>query len=313
MNKFIMLLATGMFLFVACDKVEGPFRENAAASKGITYLSDADVVIDGDTFSFPAENSNSPRKVLAEDYTGILCGNCPYAGIRLNDTIKPAYGDRLVVISVHAGFFADPCPNGFACPGSQPAGALTTDFRTTVGNDWDNFFGNSNAGNPNALIDRVGFLAGTHIKTPSTWANTIQSRSNVAPNFALRMQSSYDPLSRNVKVAIQSRSLGIQEGIFRIQVVLTEDSVIDWQEWYPPVTPAYDPHFNHRYVLRDAVNSSFGEVLSNSGFTNGQLALRAYTANLKSAWNPANCRLVAFVYDATTYEVKQVEEIKIIP
>ena len=148
MKKYIIqsitLLAV-ILIFNSCDKVESPYREPVTVN---------------DFCKTGIEDSVVHRKVLAEDYTGHLCGNCPAAGVYLNDTLKELYNHCLVVISVHAGFFATFCPNGFACPGNQPAGAFTTDFNTTVGSDWNTFFGIT--GNPKGMIDRIGFPTGTH-------------------------------------------------------------------------------------------------------------------------------------------------------
>ncbi len=309
-NKFGSIIAFILISFYACDEIDAPYRDkyNAAAVAGVNYIDESNVSIDGDTFSFALDNSIPPKKVLAEDYTGTLCGNCPYAGEKLNDTIKPGYGDRLIVISVHSGFFANPCPAGFACPPTRPAGALETDFRTEIGNEWDVLFGNSNAGNPNGLIDRMDYPT-SHIKTPAVWAAKVQARSQLAPSFALRIQRIYDATSKKLKVAVQSRVIGSQAGSYKLQVVLTEDSIIDWQYWYPPVTPASDPHFLHRSVLRAGVNSTFGEEISTGGFSNGDLVLKGYNSTIDPSWTEKNLRIVAFIYDATTYEVKQVEEV----
>lgn len=314
-NKFGVLALFVLTCFFACDKIDAPYRDkqNVISTQGVIYLSDSEVIIDGDTFSFSNETSIPQKKILAEDYTGILCGNCPYAGEKLNDTIKPGYGDRLVVISVHSGFFANPCPGGFACPVSRPAGALETDFRTLIGNEWDGFFGNSNAGNPNGLIDRMDYPSSQHVKTPAQWASKIQSRSVLPANFALRIDHIYDAGTKKVKLAVQSRAVGAQAGTYKLQVVLTEDSIIDWQYWYPPVTPASDPDFLHRSVLRAGVNSNFGEEISSTGFPNGGLALKGYNAIIDDHWVEKNIRIVAFIYDASTYEVKQVEEVSLIP
>lgn len=225
----------------------------------------------------------------------------------MNDTIQPAYGDRLVVVSVHAGFFAEPCPGGLACPGSQPAGAFQTDFRTTTGEEWDHNFGNSNAGNPNGLIDRVGFPTSQHIKSPSSWATVIQQRSNVPAPFAIRVQKVYDAASRELKIAVQARAVSDLSGDYKLTVILTEDSLTDWQEWYPPVTPEYDPNYIHRHVLRTSVNSDYGETIASGTITGGTLALRGFKYTLNPAWVSNHMRIVAFVSDETTYEVKQVE------
>ena len=315
-GKFSALLALIISGIYACDKIDAPYRDkqNAAAVAGVNYISNSQVSIDGDTFSFPSDNSTPVKKVLAEDYTGLLCGNCPYAGEKLNDTIKPGFGDRLVVISVHSGFFANPCPTGFACPPGRPAGALEVDFRTTIGDEWDAFFGNSNAGNPNGLIDRIDYPAGQQVKTPAVWAAEIQSQSNTSSSFAIKVESHYDPVARKTKLAVQCRAVGSLNSSYKLQVVITEDSIVDWQYWYPPVTPAYDSEYLHRSILRAGVNSTFGEEISSTGFQNGDLILKGYNnVQIDPSWVEKNVHIVAFIYDALTYEVMQVEEVPLMP
>lgn len=302
--SLLALICAGIWIS-SCDKVDAPYRN--AASVGVVYLNNDTVVIDGDTLGFNSDNSTPGKKVLAEDYTGILCGNCPYAGVMLNDTIQPPYGDRLVVVSVHAGFFAEPCPSGLACPGSQPAGAFTNDFRTTTGEEWDHNFGNSNAGNPNGLIDRIGFPTSQQVKSPSSWATIIQQRSNVSAPFAIRIKHTYDAATNQLKIAVQSRAAADINGNYKLTVILTEDSLVDWQEWYPPVTPEYDPDYVHRHVLRAAVNSDYGETVASGTIGSGTTKLLGYKFTMNPAWVARHMRIVAFVSEESTYEVKQVE------
>src|SRR4051812_5513690 len=93
---FFALCAPFLILLIAsCDKIEAPYREPVPVN---------------DFCTTGIEDSIPHKKVLVEDYTGHLCGNCPAAGIYLNDTLKSVYNHCLVIISVHAGFFAGTCP-----------------------------------------------------------------------------------------------------------------------------------------------------------------------------------------------------------
>ena len=105
-----------LLLIQACDKIEAPYREGAVVVSG---TNDSTVVIGSDTIVFPSDTASPRKKVLVEDYTGHLCGNCPYAGLLLNDTLRGIYGDKFITVSVHSGFFAYPCPHiGSPCPGA---------------------------------------------------------------------------------------------------------------------------------------------------------------------------------------------------
>src|SRR5438046_1757120 len=100
------------FAFViSCDKISPPFREEV----------DIIPTVDLDTICpFSPVAGGAYRKVLAEEFTGHLCGNCPPTSIFLSDTLKPKYDDSLVVITIHAKYFADICPTATACPGTAP-------------------------------------------------------------------------------------------------------------------------------------------------------------------------------------------------
>jgi len=112
------------------------------------------------------------KKVLVEDYTGHLCGNCPDAGVYLNETLKPLYNHSLVVISVHAGFFAGFNPGCAACGIGEPGGSFRTDFNTTAGTAWNTFFGIT--GNPKGMIDRIDYPTATHSKAYTAWHRQLQ-------------------------------------------------------------------------------------------------------------------------------------------
>ena len=62
------------------------------------------------------------RKVLLEDYTGFKCVNCPAAAHEAH-LLQEFYGDQMVVMGVHAGYYAEP----------DGSGNYTTDLTTTTG------------------------------------------------------------------------------------------------------------------------------------------------------------------------------------
>lgn len=279
-----------MVAFVGCDKVDAPYRET---------------VVVNDYCKTGIEDSVEHKKVLVEDYTGHLCGNCPYAGVFLNDTLKPIYGHCMVVISVHAGFFAGTCPNAIACPGNQPAGAFTTNFTCATGNTWNTFFGVT--GNPKGMIDRIDYPNRTHVKPKEAWATSVANRIELASKVRLRIENTYTPGTRNVDVRVTGNLLENLPGDYKLQVVLTEDSLIDWQEWYNH-TPEYVPDYLHRHVLRDAVNSTWGENFVVGSAPAGSTVIKNYSYAIGNAFNVDHCNIVAFIYDANTYEVLQVEE-----
>ena len=116
---FIILIAT---VFVAgCDIVEEPY-----------------LVPTGGSGPGPGENV---KKVLLEDFTGQKCPNCPEAAALANN-LKTIYGEQLVLLTVHAGFYSVP----------DATGNFTADYRTTVGNDLNSYF--PFLGYPSGMVDR---------------------------------------------------------------------------------------------------------------------------------------------------------------
>jgi hypothetical protein len=298
----------------SCDKIDPPYQ--VQSSKGIVYINHTDsLTFNGDTLAFGPDNSTPFKKVLAEDYTGHLCGNCPYAGVYLNDTLRNLYyPDNLLVISVHAGFFAGPCPgNGTSpCPGtSAPPGAFAKDYTNPAGNDWDNFFGVSALGNPNGMIDRIGY-PGNQVKAVDTWRANVQSEANLTPESTVRILTSYNVATRELGVAVQTKFLSSKTGTYKLEVVITEDSIVDWQEWYAPNPIQYDSAYIHRHVLRGAINGSFAGAIAEGTIAGGTIFLSGFSTTLQSAWNAAHCKAVAFLYDDANYRVLQVEEAKVI-
>lgn len=309
MYRKLIILAGMLFLVYSCDKVEPPYRETS--SIGVSYLGSDTVVINGDTIAFETDNTPPVKNVLLEDYTGHTCGNCPYAGILVNDSLAPFFGKRLKVMSVHAGFFAVPCPQGIPCTPTMPAGCCTTDFRTDAGEEWDFKFQNSAGGNPNGLVDRVDYPTTQQVKYPSTWQTEINARLSVSTPFRLRVKTAYETSSREAKIAVQAQTVAAVNGNYKLQVVVTEDSLYDWQVWYPPRVPEYDPAYLHRHVLRDDVNSNYGEVIYDGGIASGAKALRGYSYVLNSSWKEKDCHVLVFIYNSATYEILQTEEVSL--
>ena len=302
MKTYIKYFAGVLFAigFLSCDKIDAPYRES---SGGVTGRNDT-VIISGDTIFFPLDLTTPAKKVLVEDYTGHTCGKCPFAGVYLNDTLKQIYGDKLVVISVHGGYFAEPCPPHTLPPGA-PAGSFALDLRCQTSQDWYTTFAVSS--NPNGMIDRIDYPA-SQLKTPDGWSAPLQAESVLAPEMKIRIINHYNAATRELKTGVYSKFLGNKTGTYKLTVVLIEDGIIDWQLWDSPHAIEFDPAYLNHGVLRGGINGSFGSVIATGSITNGTVNLIGYSYVLDNAWIASNCKVVAFVYDETNYKVLQVEE-----
>lgn len=274
--QFIILISV-LSAMVSCDKVNDVRDPNAEAITG-------------------------NRKVFVEDYTGHKCGNCPAAA----DTLKyleNKYPGQIVPLAIHAGFFA-------TTNASYP-----TDFRTTAGNAYDTQFGISSAGNPNGLINRGGFGSGGFIKAYTSWEGEIAQMLSKPAKFEIKIKNNFITSSNNLNTSITVRSLSNNSGIYKLVVLLSEDSIIAEQlDYRLPSGSQLISNYEFKHVLRDAINSNWGDAVFTVGAIANDSVVKTYSNySLNSTYNASKCHVIAYVYDAdpnspTYYEVLQVEE-----
>lgn len=283
-------------LLVQCDKIEGPVHQAQSSTVDTTC-------------DFAPDNSPARKKVLIEEFTGFLCGNCPIGSVYLNDTLKPQYGDSLIVISVHAGSFSVPCGNtGSVCPSGVPSGSFTTDFKCATGQDWFTQFGVS--WYPVGIVDRTGYPT-SMLSAKTQWKTKIINEFARAPEARIRIQNTYDDATRKLRTCVETKFINAGTDTLKLQVVLLEDSVPDWQLWYNHAPSEYVENYMHRHILRTDLNGSFGTTLVSGTFAADSTIVSGYTSTINPAWNENHCIVVAFVYDAGNFRVLQAEEMHV--
>ncbi len=272
---YFMLIPAAFLSLAGCDKTEPPYKENNPTGTP----------------------SGSLRKILLEDYTGHKCGNCPRAGAKAQ-SLKNTYGEQLVVISVHAGGYANPTPSGTT---------MEYDFRTQPGTDLDVFFDISlSAGNPNGMINRIGYPF-SHIKSDAAWSSVVDSLAAIPASAEIALFNTNAGGTYNISA--KAKFLQAFSGTYKLALYVTEDSIVKPQVDYS-LLPSNDTIYNylHRHVLRDAVNGTWGDTIATGSITPGVEYSKNYVYTPALLWNTAHCAFVAFVYDAATYEVLQAEE-----
>ena len=266
---------------VGCDIVEAPYKE-------ATQNSESFVCIDSTGFS-------TIRKVLIEDYTGFKCGNCPVASDEAKSVLQ-AYPGKVVVVGVHAGYFA------------KPDASHTTDFRTPPGTDWDNFFGISAAGNPNGMINRMKW-GGQMIVPYTSWHTATEQYLQNLPFIAgMQICKQYEEAENKLKVRVDVRYASNRDTIDYLGVYLIEDSVVAYQKDYR-LTPSDIPDYVHEHVLRAALNGTWGGVLTN---TTTIVANKIYTNTfeipINPIWRKNHLKVVALLRNNITQEIIQTEQ-----
>ncbi len=278
-NIIIVLILTA-FIVNSCDKVTPPYVESR-------------------------DYCNGNKKVLVEDYTGHGCVNCPGAAV-LAHKLKEDFCNRIVIISVHAGFFAQPDFEG------NPL--FAADFTTEAGNTWDTFFGNSSMGNPNGLIDRVKGANG-YVLFPSVWGETIDPLLAQPALALLTIANDFNTETQTLTTTVKTNFQTELSGDYKLIVCITQDNIIAPQKNNDPEigpTPI-DENYVFNHTLRKAINGVWGETLNSSGSVNtGSTYEKTYTQIFAEDWIPKDCHVVAFVYKNDTKEVLQVEELGVL-
>jgi hypothetical protein len=274
-NKFIAFFAILTVSFAGCDYVSEPFDDNGGGGP----IDSSDVVM---------------RNVLIEDFTGQRCNNCP----RATDEIKvikglPGFEGRIVSIAIHTGFFAAPVAPPF-----------DADFRTTEGEAMNSFF--KPAGYPTGMVNRIDFPSG-HFKSYTSWPEESAAFIDIEADLSIDISTSYNNTNREVSITVDSEVFKDMVGDYNIVALLAEDSIVS-----PQVTPTgNEPNYIHNYVLRKSSNSIWGEGYISGSVAIGEELNYTTTVTVDNEWREDHCRIIVFVYETTTQEIIQVDEIEL--
>ncbi|NTW33819.1 MAG: Omp28-related outer membrane protein, partial [Bacteroidetes bacterium] len=190
--SFLILLPIMLFFLISCDKVNPPYMKNETT--------------ENDTASI--------RKIILEEFTGHQCPNCPLGNIKAQQ-LKSIYGEKLILISIHAGDFAEPGTGEFA-----------DDFRCPTGNELNTFFAPTFY--PKGMVSRTGFPTNAAIDKDA-WGTRIQTINNLAPEVKIEISNSYNSSTRTSNINLEFDALQNMTGTYKLAVYLTEDSIVSAQ------------------------------------------------------------------------------------
>ncbi len=285
MKKVISVFCVSALVLVGC-KEQAPYIK----LDNLNYTDSSYAVA-----TVPAADAHN---VLVEEFTGATCSNCPLAHVTLGG-IESAHEGRVNVIGMYLYNIAQTYP---------PSGAAY-DFRDSSATEVGTKIYQGISSLPNGGVDRVPVNSNIQISS-GAWNSAVNNRLSVATPVNITLASSYTGGTNTITVNLVYTS--IVSTAQNLNVVIVEDSVIDKQEY-----PAFDPNFpsgiDDAYiftnVFRQMVSSApYGDPIMTSVATKnpGFSIVRKYSYNLKSkVVNPAKCRIIAFVTDATDNHVIQ--------
>lgn len=278
MRKIEQIVILFLFFYIAiisgCDKINPPYFENTNST-----------------------DTTFQRKVLLEEYTGFRCGNCPEA-TEVAHNLKEKYQSSLILLSIHAGGYA------------KPTSTYTYDFRTTIGNELDAFFGMSAAGNPDGMVNRLGYPTGSHILREGEWEGAIIQALKTKPVCTLSLEPTYNEATRTINVKIKVKYIAEGTPNHHLCVYIAEDSIVQYQRDDRLSDPnVFD--YVHNNVLRAGITSTWGEQLSPTAIQSNTMFTKEYSYQIPQDkdWRIQKLKIIAFVHDKdNSFEILQAEE-----
>ena len=228
------------------------------------------------------------KRVLVEDFTGQRCVNCPDAAQMLSGLKEETYGDRMILVAMHAGGLSlgNPLHNDVA-----------QTYMTALG---------MGANNPAISIDRVYNDDGVY----SNWPNAIASRAaastpcEVKPFVSMGSDRSVSVLAQVSFSSAVSDSIGVQHW-------LVEDSIVGFQITHEGSNMEYV----HNHVFRDCLyDDIWGMPLPTTDggdYLAGQSYMSPATAGyiIPDDWDIDNLSIVSFVFRYSTDESNPIAEV----
>jgi len=261
-----------LLLIASCDVIEAPFIESTGG---------------GDS------TVSNPRKVMIFDFTGHTCKSCPKAHTAISQ-LKGLYGDRLVPVAFHLGYFAKPLTTG----------KFTTDFRTPEGTLLESYF------------DFISFPIGTvqsmnkeGLQPYPSWPASVAAAIEGESPLKIRIVPEYLPGLSAITPEVYVTALEKIEGPVSLAVYLVEDGIVDWQK-DEDFSGLDNPDYIHNHVFRTSLSGLWGQRIgSDQGMDKGYIYEIELSKTLNPAWKTENCSIIAFVYREDTKEIIQVESV----
>jgi len=280
MKKAFITISGCVLLFAGCKEKAPPINFSDAVNKDTAYL----------VSPVPAAD---PHNVLAEEFTGQTCPNCPAAHDELNAL---AADGRLNILGLYITGMSQTKP---------PTGALY-DFRTAIATQIsDNIYlGGPKSGIPCGGIDRVP-VSSSLLLNALTWPDAINQRKTIVDSLNLSVVSSYKAADSTATITVMVTYVQQISTKQNLSIAIVEDSIIDKQE-KPSGT---DDAYLFTNVFRDMVTAApYGDpILSTQAIKEpGRVNRKIYTYKVNPTWKPKHCRVIAFVHYSNSEANKDV-------
>ena len=273
MKKSLIAVCFGVWLFAGCKEVPPDITSSTAAVTDTTYVG-------------PVPSSTDAHNVLAEEFSGQSCSNCPQ-GHAVLDTYSVHNPGKLntIVYYQNGGGLVDP-----------PAGAIY-DFRTAAALALGNaVFPGAGGQLPSGGIDRVPYSGSIVIGYPD-WTAAITNELSVPDSLNLAVSSTYTgSVATIIATMTYTKAMATHQNL---SLIVVADSMIDIQETHSGATPGYV--FNDVFVGMVTAIPLGDPILDTMAVKEaGRVVKKVYSYTLPAFAaggipSPAHCRVIAFV------------------
>ena len=223
----------------------------------------------------PYEPTGGNKTVLIKDFTGARCVNCPAAAEAAHQLQHLLGEDRIFILSVHAGFLAQPMGN-------------FPDFLTEEGTAWYN----NHDSNPLFAVDHVALTDGNTLNVEQIDVPVAEALVETQL-FDITINNTYDEASRRLSVENYFYPTGDGDGKYYATVCLVEDSIVGWQT----IPGGVDKEYVFRNVFRGTLNGADGQLVTNGPFYVQESFTTTCSIEIDSTYNADQCYVLTYIYD----------------
>ncbi len=236
------------------------------------------------------------RNVLIEEFTGVRCVNCPN-GAKIIEEMVAEFGERVVPISIHHGFFAKPIAeskNDLNC-------------HCGYGDAVVEILGKGPLGYPAAVINR-SVLGSKLFPNKDEWKSLVRNALKAPTPVNLFLNITQGTSDKQWTLDVNIAASEDVKDLF-ITAVLLESDIIDAQ-----ILPdnTHDENYNFQHVVRMPVTDPAGQSLPDmsAGELRDLKDFKSFT--LQEDWDYHHCSLAVFLHHKNTgTEVLQAKMIKL--
>lgn len=226
------------------------------------------------------------KKVILFGIQGVRCVNSPNA-IDLGRSLSSTYSERLEVLSLY--------PNWAPSLTSPWQGGYDT-LNTIFSDQLTNLMYGNGGSLPTGSVDQGPYIH------RSSWEIEIKNRLKVKSKINLELRTIKRPTPVDYIVQFKGIANSKIDTTFKIIVGIIEndvDSKLHLQD-----------NFIHHNVLRHLISKENGEEFNKISVPAGYVRVKDYHIRVDPKWVWQNCKILAWVYNATTKQVEQVTSYK---